>query len=280
MIRPPRRPVTGWREITAGLGRRAGFQPPNALRPLSWGADERWRWFAPWQPCRYDDEVRNELERSSDDTSVQSDTVSLYLDQKAGPLALRTRLTVAEHESTKVEHDSLIDATRQTRFGGRTTEVSQRVGYPLDLAGTVFMPWLELDHRRQENDGFTIENPYISDVRYSDTEASETLAGIGIDARSRPFWLGERTRLELYGGLAYTQSLAREDYRLTISEAAGVGPDQHETIERPQLRQVTLNLGGQVALGERLSLGAGVALAEDLDYGRDQAVTFRLGYRF
>lgn len=229
---------------------------------------------------RYDDAVRTDLERGSDRAAAVTDAVSVYLDQDVHGLAARTRLTVADHASTRTEHDALIGATRNARFDGRTTELAQRFGLPLEGAGAVVTPWLELSHRRQENDGFTVSNPYLSDVTYSATEASETLAGIGLDARTRRMALGKRASLSLHGGLAYTQSLARDDYRLEISETAGVGADQVETIEREELRQVTLDLGGEVAFGERLSLGAGVAVSEDLDLGREQAVSFRLNYRF
>lgn len=229
---------------------------------------------------RYDDRVESELDRTSETTSVVSDAVGVYLDQRAGPLALRSRLTVVDHSSSKVEHDRLIDATSRTRFGGRTTEVAQRAGFPLELSGATVTPWLELAYRRQENDGFTIENPYLSDVRYSGTRADEALAGLGLAARSPAIPLGESSRVELYGGLAYTQSLVRESYRLEVSEAAGLGANQVETLERPQLRQLTLDLGGRLALGEGLAVGAGVMVAQDLDYGRDEAVTLRLDYRF
>lgn len=229
---------------------------------------------------RYDDAVRTDLERGSERASAVTDAVSVYLDQGLRGLAWRTRLTVADHSTDRLEHDALIDATSRSRFAGRTTEIAQRLGYPVEGEAAVVTPWLELTHRRQENDGFTVSNPYLSDVSYSATEAGETLAGVGLDARSRPIRLGKGASLFLHGGLAYTQSLARDDYRLRISEAAGVGADQVETIERDQLRQVTLDLGGQVELGQRLSLGAGLAWNEDLDLGREQAVTVRVGYRF
>jgi len=201
----------------------------------------------------YEDRVASDLDRGSETTGVESDSVSVYLKRKLRGLDLRTRLTVSDHEHLKSEHDELIGATSRASFDGRTTELVQRAGYPVEVGGgaAVLTPWLELTHRRQEIEEFTISNPYVSDVTYSGTEVGETLAGIGLDARVEPIALGETATLRLFGGLGYAQSLARDDHRLTIGEAAGLGADQVETIEREQLRRVTLSLGGEV--GVRLS---------------------------
>ena len=51
-------------------------------------------------------------------------------------------------------------------------------------------------------------------------------------------------------------------------------------IERPQLREIGLSLGGELAVGEQLAVGAGVAVTKDLDLGRDQAFSLRFSYRF
>lgn len=229
---------------------------------------------------RYTERVTSELERNSDAIGVSSDAVSLYLDQKAHGFAFRTRLTVADHEHSRSEHDGLIGVTSQGSFDGRTTELAQRAGRPLELHGVVVTPWLELAHRRQETDAYTVDNPYLSDVTYSATEAGETLGGIGLDARLEPLALGEAARLSLFGGVAYTHSLQRDAYELTISEAAGLGADQQETIERAQLRQLSLNVGARLDLGDRLAVNAGLGMVQDLDYGDEQEVSVRLSYRF
>ena len=46
---------------------------------------------------------------------------------------LRTRLSVADEQHTQSRHDELIDATSRASFDGRTTEVAQRVGYPVTV---------------------------------------------------------------------------------------------------------------------------------------------------
>ncbi|HEX6012138.1 MAG TPA: hypothetical protein VFY87_10130, partial [Geminicoccaceae bacterium] len=131
-----------------------------------------------------------------------------------------------------------------------------------------------------EVDSFTMSNPYVSDVTYSATKAAETLAGIGVAAVPEPLPVGEGATFRVRGGLSYTQSRTRDDYRVTVSEASGSNPAREERIERPQLRQIGLSLGGELAVGERLAVGAGVAVAEDLDRGRDQEFSLRLSYRF
>jgi outer membrane autotransporter protein len=187
---------------------------------------------------------------------------------------------VGDDRHEKSDHDELIDETSRAEFGGRTTELAQRAGYPLSLAGAVWTPWVELTHRVQEVDSFTMSNPYVSDVTYSAAEAAETLAGIGIDAASEPLPVGEDASFRLRGGLFYTQSLARDDYRVTVSEASGSNLNREEVIEQPQLRQIGLNLGGELAVGERLAVGAGLTVTEDLDRGRDQEFSLRFSYRF
>ncbi|MEK0084251.1 SGNH/GDSL hydrolase family protein [Benzoatithermus flavus] len=229
---------------------------------------------------RYGERTSADLERASVAASVVSDSVSMYLDHKTHGFSLRTRLTVSDDHHVKSEHDDLTDTTSQARFSGRTTEVAQRAGYTLSFGGVTWTPWMELSRRVQALDSFTIDNPYISDVTYSATEAGETLARIGLDAVSDALSFGDGASLKLFGGIAYTQSLSRDDYRVTISEAAGLVPDSEERIERGQLRQIGFNLGGQVALGERLSLGAGLGLGHDLDQGSEQELMFRLNYRF
>jgi outer membrane autotransporter protein len=187
---------------------------------------------------------------------------------------------VSDDRHERSDYDELIDATSRTRFSGSTTELAQRAGYPVAFAGASWTPWLEVTHRVQEVDSFTMSNPYVSDVTYSAAWVAETLTGIGVDAVSEPMTVGGGASLRLHGGLSYTQSLSRGDYRVSISEAAGTGPAQEERIERPQLRQIGLSLGGQLALGEQLSVGAGIAVTEDLDRGRDQEVALQVSYRF
>ena len=115
----------------------------------------------------------------------------------------------------------------------------------------------------QEVDGFTMSNPYVSDVSYSAAEVGETEAAVGLDARSRPLALGDDASLVLSGGVSYTHSLARDDYEVQIREQEVDGFTQRETVERPELRQVGLNLGAQLGVGESLTLGAGLALTHD-----------------
>lgn len=229
---------------------------------------------------RYRDRLTAEVERNSEATAVVSDAVSFYVDRPVRGFALRTRLTVAEHDHGRTEHDGLIGQTVQGRFGGRTTELAQRAGYPVALGEAVVTPWVELLHRRQETDAFTQANPYLGEVTYSATEAGETLAGFGLDARLAPIALGERASLRFLGSVGYAQSLQRDDYRLEIRDGGEVGAEQVERIERSQLRQLSLDLGAELAVGDGLSLGAGLGMVHDLDHGSEQAASVRFTYRF
>lgn len=229
---------------------------------------------------RYDETSDRKHDLSTSTSSVTSDSVAMYLTHEAGGLDLRTRLMVSDDRHAKSEHDALIGSTNRAEFGGRTTEMAQRAGYPLELGGMTWTPWTELTYRMQEVDAFTIKNAYVSDVTYSAVEASETLAGIGLDARSMPISLGEEASLQLFAGLSYTHSLAREDYEVGITEAAGAGPAHREVIERPNVRELALDVGGRMEVGERLAVGMGVSATHDPAVGSNQAAMFRLNYRF
>lgn len=228
---------------------------------------------------RYDDSADVRHESSSSTAAVASDAVTMYLTQELGGFDLRTRLGVSDDRHGRREHDDLLDATDRASYGGSTTELVQRVSYPVALGSGTLTPWLEVSRRAQKVDEFTIESPYISDVTYSAAEASETLAGIGLNARAEPIWLGDETNLRLFGAISYTQSLVREDYHLTISEAASEAK-QRETIERGQLQRLGLNVGARLNVGDRLSIGADVGLTQDAELGARQQAMLRFNYRF
>lgn len=229
---------------------------------------------------QYDETREAGQDLASTTSRARSDSLSMYLTHKAASLDLRTRVAVSDDRHSRSEHDELIGSTSRAGFGGRTTEVAQRAGYVVEVGWATLTPWLELTHRVQEVDGFTIQNPYISDVSYSSARAAETLAGIGLNLRSAPIAMGEAGLLRLSAGVSYTQSLRRDDYKVSITEAASVGPAHQETIERPDLREIGVSLGGEMAMGERLALGAGIGVAHDPELGSRQEAMLRLNYRF
>lgn len=228
----------------------------------------------------YDDRVTTELDQDQGSALVRSDAVSVYLDQKVRGFDLRSRVSVAEHDNELAEGDALTGSTSQASFKSRTVELSQRAGYPVAVAGAVLTPWLELTHRRDDAEPFTASNPYTADETYSASGASETLAGIGLDLGAAPILLGEHATLRLFGGLSYAQSLQRESFELKIEEAGGYGATQTETVERERVRQLSLNLGGELALDANLALGATLAVSRDPTFGTAQQMALRLNYRF
>jgi outer membrane autotransporter protein len=228
----------------------------------------------------YTDSAESSYELSSSTSSVSSDAVAFYLTHRLGGFDLRSRFSISDDNHATSEHDELIGVTSSTSFGGRTTELAQRAGYPLDFAGATWTPWAEVTRRVQEVDSYSIANPYLSDVTYSGAEAGETLAGIGLDARFEPLELSDAASLGLHGGIAYTHSLSRDDYVVQITESAGTGPAQEQRIERDPIRQLALTLGGSLELGDDLSIGAEVALAHAADEGSAQQAQLRVQYRF
>ena len=158
----------------------------------------------------YSDTVTSDLDLASSAASVRSDAVSVYFSHKVQGFDLRTRLSVADEQHTQSRHDALIDATSRASFDGRTTEVAQRVGYPVTVGGALLTPWVELGHQVQEIDSFTIDDPYVSDVTYSSATATDTLARIGLDTLSDPIRFGTSASLHLRRAVL-PQSLSRDD---------------------------------------------------------------------
>jgi hypothetical protein len=233
--------------------------------------------------AQYGEDVRTAHDLSTAEGGVESDTVALYLDHGLGGLELGTRLVYGNDTHVHRLYDELIGEGDRATFGGRTMELSQRAGYPVAAAGgaVTLTPWVQLTQRRQETDAFTMANPYTSEATYEAAAVSDTEASLGLDAAGAAIPLGDgRARLFHFGGISYTHSLLRDDYELSITEAAVQGFTERQTVERPELRTVGLNLGAQLEVGERLSLGAGLGVSADPALGTEESARLNLTYRF
>ena len=227
----------------------------------------------------YDDATDDQRRAGLATSSVRSDAISFYLDQKLGAFEVGTDLFYSKDRHQKVEYDEVAGQHDRAGFDGRTVSLSERLGYPVRHQGMVLTPWAGVSYQMQQVDGFTIANPFVSDQTYSDTQVADTLASIGLDARLDPIALGEGANLTLFGGLSYTHGLIQDDYKVKIKEAA-FDNVQEETIDRPQTRTIGLNLGGSLHMGNDLSLDAGVGIDHDLATGTAEAGRVGVTYRF
>jgi hypothetical protein len=221
----------------------------------------------------------NEAELATSQASVQSDAVSVYLRNRIAGLDLATTLSFGDDRHRKLDHDALIDASSDASFDGRTTAVATTASRAFRVGQGWLQPWVNLRHTVQEIEGFTQANPYVSDVHYSGASVADTLASVGLSGILAPLPAGEDARLTLRGGLSYTYGLAQDDYHVTMREEA-TGFVQHETIPRETMRLVGLQLGGDLALGERFSLDASYALGQQLGGDTDHDLMAHLKYRF
>lgn len=228
----------------------------------------------------YGEDERETRELSGASGGVRSDSVALYLENRLGGLELGTRLAYSNDSHEHRVHDSLVGEGDSASFDGRTVRLSQRAGYPLRRDGYTLTPWVELAHGSRDVDDFTLSSPFVSDATYSVGAVSDTEASIGLSLASDPIALGAGTSLTLLGGVSYTHSLVRDDYELRIREEATAGHAQRETVERPDLRTLGLNLGAQLQIGEDLALGAGLSLTRDPAAGTAEAARVSLTYRF
>ena len=227
----------------------------------------------------YDDATDNQRRAGLATSSVRSDAISFYLDQKLGVFELGTDLFYSKDHHQKLEYDEVAGQHDRAGFDGRTVSLSERLGYPVHRQGMVLTPWAGVSYQMQQVDGFTIANPFVSDQTYSGTQVADTLASVGLDASLDPIALGEGTSLTLFGGLSYTHGLIQDDYRVRIKEAA-FDNAQEETIDRPQTRTLGLNLGSSLHMGNDFSLDAGLGVDHDLATGTAEAGRIGITYRF
>ncbi len=229
---------------------------------------------------RYDGDDDYNNGALSTNLGTESDAVSLFVDTKAGPFSLRTKASFANDTYDKVTFDDVVGESHGASHDGRTMSVSQTASTAHRVGKTWLQPWVNLTHTRQEIDGYTISNPYVSDLTYSGAETSETLASIGLNATGDRLALSSSAGVTFSGGLSYTRSLGMDDYEVTVREEALRGLEQTETVERADVETVGIRLSSVFDMGEAVSLSADYALTKQLGFETDHAVTARFNYRF
>ncbi len=210
----------------------------------------------------------------------QSDAVSLYLNTQVAGIDLRTTASFADDQYDHSSFDTLVGERNAASHGGRTMALSQTASKAYRVGSSWLQPWVNITHTQQQIDGYTISNPYVSDLTYSGAEVNDTVASLGLNATGDRIALDRRFGLTLTGGLSYTRSLHLDDYQVQVSEQAMGGLDQTETIEREGYETVGLRLGSVLDMGEALSLSADYALSKQVGVETDHAITARFNYRF
>lgn len=229
---------------------------------------------------RYDEDDDYSNGALSTNLGTESDAVSLFVDTKAGPFSLRTKASFANDTYQKVTFDDVVGESHGASHDGRTMSVSQTASTAHRVGRAWLQPWVNLTHTRQEIDGYTISNPYVSDLTYSGAETSDTLASIGLNATGDRLALSSTAGLTFSGGLSYTRSLGMDDYEVTVREEALKGVEQTETVERDDVETVGVRLSSAFDMGEAVSLSADYALTNQLGFDTNHAVTARFNYRF
>lgn len=227
----------------------------------------------------YGDEASSRQGLTSASASVRSHGVSFYHDAALGPFQLHSLATWSEDRYRASQHDSLIDAGYGSAFEGRTMSVAQTASLPLQQGWARLTPWIGIEHVRQDVDGYTEANPYVSDVRYDAAQVDDTIARIGLRGELDPIRLGDTGLLTLSGGIAYGRSLKRADHVVTMTET-GTGYVQEQEIPREMLSQMAASLAADLAVNDSLSLGAAYATAHQIGGESAHNLVFRLRYAF
>ena len=210
----------------------------------------------------------------------QSDAVSLYLNTQVAGIDLRSTASFADDQYNHSSFDTLVGERDAASHGGRTVALSQTASKAIRLGDAWLQPWVNITHTQQRIDGYTISNPYVSDLTYSGAEVNDTVASLGLNATGDRIALSRSFGLTLTGGLSYTRSLRLDDYQVKVQEQALGGLNQTETIEREGYETVGLRLGSVLDMGEKLSLSADYALTKQAGVEADHAITARFNYRF
>jgi len=262
----------------AGFAERNGASHADAGIGLNYAIDASTRFGLVMS--RYGNDDAFAAGTSSTRLDTESDAISVYLDSKAGLIDLRTRASYSDDRYRKATFDSLVGEAHGANHGGKTMSISQTASTAIRLGYSWLQPWVNVTHSRQETDGYTISNAYLSDLTYSGTEASETMASLGLNATTDRFAIGHDAGVRFSGGLSYTRSLAMNDYEVSIREAAVAGLSQTETVERDNVEMVGLKVASELDMGESLSFSADYALTKQMGVDADHAITARFNYRF
>jgi hypothetical protein len=229
---------------------------------------------------RYGADQSYDLGSDATRLDTESDTVSLYVDTKLGAFDLRTRASFADDSHRKVTYNEVVDEANSAQHGGRTMSISQTASTALRVGNGWLQPWVNVTHSEQEIDGYTISNPFVSDLTYSGAKVTDTVASLGLVGTTDRFTLGGGNSLTLTGGLSYTRSLRADDYKVTIEEEAMAGLKQTETVERDGAEAFGLHFASILEMGESVSFSTDYAFTKQSGVEADHAVTARFNYRF
>ncbi len=262
----------------SGFAQLAQSDRANAGIGLNYAIDETTRMGVVMS--RYGSDDSYEAGATATRLDTESDAVSLYVDTKLGRFDLRTKASYANDTHEKATFDAVVGESNSARHGGRTMSLAQTASTAVRVPNAWLQPWVNITYTQQEIDGYTISNPYVSDLTYSGDSFSDTVASLGLNATADRIALGSRAGLTFTGGFDYTRALQMEDYEVTIREAALKGLKQTETVERDGVDSFGLRLGSVLDMGESLSLSADYALTKQLGVATDHAITARFNYRF
>jgi hypothetical protein len=139
---------------------------------------------------------------------TESDAVSVYVDTKVGAIDLRTRASFANDTYKRASFDDVVGEHHGASHGGQTMSVSLTASTALRAGNAWLQPWVNITHTERKIDGFTISNPYVSDLTYSGGKVAETTASLGLNATGDRIALGSKTGLTLSGGVSFSAAFA------------------------------------------------------------------------
>ena len=151
------------------------------------------------------------------------------------------------------------------------------MSWPFRLPFGELAPWGDLTLRRQSIDSYSIADPYLGEVRFGAAEADETVASLGLTLEADPVTFGDDGELSLRASAGYRRSLAREDWKVEITEGLAT---REETVARPRTEEIEAGAEIGLRLGDALSLSATYSLTRELEGTLDHYLFGELRFTF
>lgn len=220
-----------------------------------------------------------ETERARGESTVDTRSLGLSLEKRAGDWRASTRMVVAADDLLLRRSDLDLHQESRARTGGEVVQLGQRLDRPIRAMETWWTPWLDLTFERRAIDAYTIDNPYFGPVHHDSLATTDVVAGLGLSAAVDPIVLGTLT-IHPTGAVGYTRSLVRDDAKQGITESGSTLGRQMQVIERDSIEALDLMLGLRVVDGDALDLATSWVFRADRARGPAHDLHLVLRYRF
>ena len=218
---------------------------------------------------------------TEDRTSMgfQSSAASLYFVKPMSDFLWTTQLSRSSQRFEQTAYDDLVLRTIDNARNGNSWSLESKLRYTYANPFLTVTPWASLTQTSQTLDAGTLQTLYTSDVQFASTRSKEWLSGLGVDLQFSPVTLAGGRKLQWGGSLMHRESISRDPFVVSMTEAAQPGVVQQEIINRAKVNQTYLGLNAQMNLNRFWNLSA--SYSTDLKQPQEsQSVQIRASTQF